>query len=157
MSRVPAPLLSAFLSTLLLLPGCWREDERDGLYLLAATALGAEAHQDRAMVVNPRLLGPANPRISEGVLAGFEEAGIEVMGGDGLEDPEKATLYFTPPEALDEGRYRLRVYVSLGARPGRMDRGDSWWEVVAECREGCEVLETTSISPPGFGRSSPPR
>jgi hypothetical protein len=153
LSRISVSLLPAFLLTLLLLPGCERGDERDGLYLLAARALGPEAHQNREMVVNPRLLGPGNPRISDRVLSGLRDAGLEMMGG-GLEDPEKATLYFTPPEALEEGRYQLRVYVSLGARPGRMDRGDSWWEVQADCREGCKVLEIISISPPGFGRSA---
>lgn len=154
MSRTHASLLSVSLLTLLLLPGCRGEDARDGLYLLAANALGPEAHENREVVVNPRLLGPGNPRIPEEALRGLEEAGFGILGGNGLEDPEKATIYFTSPEALEEGRYRLRVYVSLGARPGRMDRGDSWWEVLADCQEGCEVLETTSITPPGFGRSA---
>lgn len=151
------PFLPALLATLLFLQGCGRADERDGLFLLAANALGPEAHQDRQLVVNPRLLDPGNPRMAERALGALKGAGFEMMGEDGLEDPEKATLYFTSPVTLEEDRYQLRVYVSLGARPGRMDRGDSWWEVQVGCREGCQVTEVTSITPPGFGRSARPR
>jgi hypothetical protein len=154
---VSAPLLPVFLATLLFLQGCGQEDEMDGLYLLAANALGPEAHQDREMVVNPRLLDPGNPRMAQRALGVLQAAGFGMMGEDGLEDPGKATLYFTSPVALEEDRYRLRIYVSLGARPGRMDRGDSWWEVQVGCREGCQVMEVTSITPPGFGRSDRPR
>ncbi len=102
----------------------------DGFYALAAGALGPEAHRDRPMVVSPLFLAPENPRMPESALQLLRDGGIEVMGPAGVEDPEKATLYFTPPEALEDGRYALRVYVSLGARFGRMDRGDSWWQAV---------------------------
>lgn len=137
-----------FLLFLFFLPGCQGGKETDGLFLLAAEALGPEAHKNREMVVNPRLLGQENPRIPDRALLLLQEAGFGLTGADGQEDPEKATLYFTPPEALEEGRYQLRVFVSMGARFGTMHRGDTWWRVLVECRERCEVLEITSISPP---------
>jgi hypothetical protein len=120
----------------------------DGFYALAAGALGPEAHQDRPLVANPLFLAPENPRMPESALQLLRDGGIEVMGPAGVEDPEKATLYFTSPEALEDGRYALRVYVSLGARFGRMDRGDSWWQAVIECQEVCSVREIASINPP---------
>ena len=153
---LPSPR-TLFLILLLFFAGCRERDEKDGLFLLAARALGPEAHQDREMVFNPRLLGPENPRMSGEAISLLQEGGLELTGGDGLEDPQKATLYFTPPEVLEEGRYELRVYVSLGARFGTMHRGDTWWRVLVDCPEVCEVQEIARISSPGGGRSSSPR
>ena len=76
------------------------------------------------------------------VLSAFREAGLEIMGGTGEEDATKATLYFSPPRLSEEGRYEIRIHVSLGARFGSMDRGDTWWRVIGECDERCRVLET---------------
>jgi hypothetical protein len=153
------PRLPVLLSVLLLVgfSGCGEGDKGANLYLLAAGALGPEAHQDRTKVVNPFLLAPDNPRLPGEALAKLLDAGYETMEDEGQEDPGKATLYFTPLEELGEDRYRLRIHVSLGARFGTMHRGDTWWLVEMECREECRVLEITATSSPGWGRRSPVR
>ena len=128
--------------------GCDPADPADELFALAANALGQEAHGGRAMVVNPLLLAPENPRMPEPALQSLQDQGFEVMGPDGMEDPEKATLYFSPPRAMEDGRFTLDVYVSLGVRPGRMRRGDTWWRVVVGCEEVCSVAEIAPTAPP---------
>jgi hypothetical protein len=128
--------------------GCAPGDPTDEFFALAANSLGPVAHQGRAMVVNPLLLTSENPRMSEAALQSLRDQGYEVMGPDGIEDPERATLYFTPPRAIEDGRFTLNVYVSLGARPGRMRRGDTWWRVVVGCEEACSVAEIAPTAPP---------
>jgi len=142
---------------LLSLSACGGQNEGDGLYLLAATALGPEAHHDRPKVVNPRLLAPDNPRMPAGAVYILQEGGFELMGDDGLEDPEKATFYFRPLERLEGNLYQVEIYVSLGARFGTMDRGDTWWRTEIRCDGACRVEAVTPISPPGWARQSPVR
>ena len=106
--------------------GCTPADPTDELFALAANALGQEAHQGRTMVVNPLLLAPENPRMPESALRSLQGQGFEVVGLDGMEDPEKATLYFSPPRAMEDGRFTLNVYVSLGVnrhQTGSLIRG----------------------------------
>lgn len=148
--RLPAVLL---WSTALL--GCEGDGRTEELYLLAAEALPAEAHGDRGKVVNPRLLERENPRLSEGALDRLRDAGFEILGGDGSEDPRKATYYFTHPDTLEGKGYRIYLYVSLGARVGTMGRGDTWWRVDLECREDCRVVEVAPTGGRGWGRTSP--
>jgi len=136
------------------LPGCERDGRAEELYLLAAEALPAEAHGDRGKAVNPRLLEPENPRLSAGALGRLRDAGFEVLGGDGSEDPRKATYYFTHPDTLEGKGYRIHLYVSLGARVGTMRRGDTWWRVDLECLEDCRVVEVAPTGGRGRGRTS---
>ena len=139
---------------LLSLLGCRGQGLPVDLFVEAAGALGPEAHQDRVKVVNPVLLSKGNPRLSDRALQALRDAGYEVMGGEGEEDPGKATIYFTVPEALGEGRYSLRIYVSLGVRPGNMSRGDSWWQVDLKCDKGCSVQDIRATDAPGWSRRS---
>lgn len=148
----PVPRAWIFVLPLLSLLGCRNEAPPTDIFLVAAGALGPEAHHDRPRVVNPVLLSDGNPRLSDAVLQAFRDAGYEVMEGQGPEDPGKATLYFTLPQALEAGRYRLRIYVSLGVRPGNMDRGDSWWRVDLQCRQSCTVLDVAATDAPGWSR-----
>jgi hypothetical protein len=145
----------AFLGLLVALPGCDRDQKAEEIFLLAADALPVEAHQERARVVNPRLLEQNNPRMGEGVLVRLRDAGYEVLGTGGLEDPEKATYYFTDPDTLEGNRYRIYLYVSLGARVGTMQRGDTWWRVDLECPEACRVVGVAPTGGRGWGRTSP--
>lgn len=131
------PLLLLFLGV-----GCGDGGgEADDLFLLAAEALSPEAYAGRPRVVNPFLISQGNPPMTKKVLSAFREAGLEIIGGTGEEDPTKATLYFSSPRLSEEGRYEIQVHVSLGARFGSRNRGDTWWRVVGECKEGCRVLE----------------
>jgi hypothetical protein len=147
--------LRILLGLLVALPGCERDERADEIYLMAADALPAEAHRDRARVVNPRLLEPDNPRMGDGVLDRLRAAGYEILGAGGLEDPDKATHYFTQPDTLEGNQYRIHVYVSLGARVGTMQRGDTWWRVDLECLEACRVVEVAPTGGRGWGRTSP--
>jgi len=136
-------LLTFSLFLLLLSVGCGEGGgQADDLFLAAAEALGQEAYAGRERVVNPHLIAPENPLIPERVLSEFREGGFEIMEGVGEEDPTKATLYFSLPRPLEGSQYEIRIYVSMGARFGSMDRGDTWWRVIGECVEGCRVLET---------------
>ena len=142
---IGSPRKSAVLSGLLalaMLGGCeGPASPYEDLYLLAAEALGPEAHGDRQRVVSPVLVALDNPRLPHGVLRDFRNRGYEIFGGSGEEDPEKATYYLTIPAPLPNDRYRLRVHVSLGGRMGSMDRGDTWWIVTGSCAPECRVLE----------------
>lgn len=142
----------SWMALLFLLPGCRAQGPPVDVFVEAAGALGPEAHQDRVEVVNPVLLSDGNPRLSDRALRALRDAGYEVMGGEGEEDPGKATLYFTVPQVLGEGRYSVRVYVSLGVRPGHMDRGDSWWQVELRCDDGCSVQDIRATDAPGWSR-----
>lgn len=144
--RTRLPLL---LVPLLAPLGCGGDERADGFYVVAAQAWGSEARLEREIVVNPLFDAPGNPRLPEGALALLQKAGFQQIGPDGEEDPTKATIYFTPPQALENGFLELRMYVSLGARPGRQRPGDSWWRVVADCSEACQLKEIARVTSGG--------
>lgn len=143
---VPSPLsakglLSLGLTALVLVSCAEPPSPGEPLYLLAAEALGPEAHQGRQKVINPIRISLDNPRFPDRILEEFVDHGYEMLGPDGEEDPEKATYYFTVIRPLENDRYQLRVHVSMGSRFGSMDRGDTWWIVTGSCTEVCRVLE----------------
>jgi hypothetical protein len=140
---------------ILFLAGCQGESPPGEIFLVAAGALGPGAHHDQPRVVNPVLLSDGHPRLSEAVLRTFRDAGYEIMEDQGQEDPGKATLYFTAPQVREAGEYRIRIYVSLGVRPGHMDRGDSWWQVDLQCGETCVVEDIAATDAPGWSRRRP--
>lgn len=116
----------------------------EAFYLAASESLGAQAHGGRPKTLNPRLVSLDNPRLPERVLAKFRSLGYEIME-TAEEDPAGATYYLSTITRLAGDTVRIRVHISMGGRYGSMDRGDSWWEVIGVCREGCEVVGVTPV------------
>lgn len=137
------------LFLLFLIPTLWGcgspPSPEEPLFLMAAEALGPEAHKERLKVVNPILVALDNPRLPERVLEDFREQGYEVFGGSGEEDPEKATYYFTVPRPLGNDEYQLRIHVSMGSRFGARERGDTWWLVTGSCKDRCRIVEVQAV------------
>lgn len=129
--------------------GCGGDDALEEIYLVAAQALGPEAHLGREMVVNPLHTSPGNPELPRGALLRLAGAGFNTMGPGGEEDPDKATLYFSLPEDLQGGRFGLSVNVSMGGRPGTLRRSASGWRVIVDCAQGCRLREILPLGPRG--------
>ncbi|MFC1661436.1 hypothetical protein ACFL3S_08315 [Gemmatimonadota bacterium] len=133
------------------LVACGTSELPGRIYVLAVGAVPEDAFRNREVEVSPLLLGPGLPRMADGTLDLPRREGLTISEGDGSERggpmaAGPATAFFTLPDTLSPGRYRVGVFLSLGERFGQMDRGDTWWRVEVDCLEECQVVQVEESS-----------